>query len=371
MRVLHSALMLIPKSGILQQMRWEQEAADALGLPWDVRVFGPADGDADDPIRVHADPPSWRVPGRVHRVLAVRRAYYRWLLEAAPRHDLILLRHAMADPMEAGFIARCPVPVVTVHHTLEVPELSGQGGFLPMLKARVESWTGRRAISAAAGVVGVTDEVRRYERQRAAVPPDCSWVYPNGVSPEAPVADRRSGDVPRIVFVANTFSNWHGLDLLLQAVEASGEQFELHLVGAIREADRHKVECDSRIVCHGRLERQDLNDLYSGMWIGLSSFGLHRNGMREACTLKVREYLASGLPVYSGHRDVFPDSFPFYRSGPADMADILNFARAMRTVSRERIAGDSADHISKSQVLERLYRSLQGRFTARDLAGGS
>ena len=40
-KVLHAALMIHPTAGILNQMNWEQRAANDLELPWITRVFCP------------------------------------------------------------------------------------------------------------------------------------------------------------------------------------------------------------------------------------------------------------------------------------------------------------------------------------------
>ena len=61
--------------------------------------------------------------------------------------------------------------------------------------------------------------------------------------------------------------------------------------------------------------------------------------MTEACTLKVREYLRAGLPVYAGHRDsALPEISNYFRQGPAQWRAILEYARAVRPVSRATIA---------------------------------
>jgi hypothetical protein len=46
--------------------------------------------------------------------------------------------------------------------------------------------------------------------------------------------------------------------------------------------------------------------------IGIGTLGLHLKAMQEACALKVREYLAYGIPTIIGYRDTdFLTSAPF------------------------------------------------------------
>ena len=80
--------------------------------------------------------------------------------------------------------------------------------------------------------------------------------------------------------------------------------------------------------------------------------------MREACTLKVREYLMLGIPVYAGYTDVFPESFRFYKKGEADIEAILNFAHSQRISSRIEICVASHPYINKEILLEKLYDEL-------------
>jgi len=81
-------------------------------------------------------------------------------------------------------------------------------------------------------------------------------------------------------------------------------------------------------------------------------------GMEEACTLKVREYLAVGLPVFSGYTDVFPEEFRFYRKGSASIEEILAYAREVSTCDKEQVASDASKYISKKSILERFYHDL-------------
>ncbi|MFX8895379.1 glycosyltransferase family 1 protein, partial [Acinetobacter baumannii] len=87
------------------------------------------------------------------------------------------------------------------------------------------------------------------------------------------------------------------------------DDFILHIVGDVSVEDELLAKKDSRVILHGPLTNIEISQLMSKMWIGLASFGLFRKRMKEACTLKVREYLNYGLPIYSGHKDIFPEEF--------------------------------------------------------------
>lgn len=368
MRVLHSAFMAHYEPGVLQQLIWESEAASSLGLDWFPRIFVPDDAGYDSSSRVVVIK---RIPGaggtnvaaRLLRWSALRRAYYEWLQSQVENYDLILLRHSLSDPFEARFIARQRVPVLTVHHTLELPELLGQGGFVGHLRASLEEVLGGRALRSARAIVGVTHEIERYEQSRLRSSRR-GFVYPNGIAYsglQGQICDKRE-DVPNIIFVASHFTPWHGLDLLLSDLENCGSDFVLHLVGRVFDADRERAAEDRRVVMHGLLKPAQIRDLTRRCDVGLASFALHRKGMQEACTLKVREYLAAGVPVYSGYRDVFPEHFRFYRNGKPEFSTILQFAMECRGASRGVVAESAYEYISKKVLLQKFYASLLEQF---------
>ena len=86
--------------------------------------------------------------------------------------------------------------------------------------------------------------------------------------------------------------------------------------------------------------------------------------MKQACTLKVREYLLRGVPVYAGYDDVFPDGFRAYRKGPASISLILSYAREVRQLPRLDVVHEAEKFISKKILLEGLNRWLDDNFEA-------
>jgi hypothetical protein len=112
-------------------------------------------------------------------------------------------------------------------------------------------------------------------------------------------------------------------------------------------------------VAHGKKDAAFIRRKTAEAWVGLSSFALHRQNMRQACTLKVREYLRLGLPVYAGYQDVFQDTFPYFRQGECNMADLLHYAREVRTSSPVAVAAAARPYIDKKVLLGSLYESLR------------
>jgi hypothetical protein len=62
-------------------------------------------------------------------------------------------------------------------------------------------------------------------------------------------------------------------------------------------------EPPKNVVLHGALPTDQYVRIMQRADAGIGTLALHRNGMSEASPLKVREYLASGLPVIIGYTD--------------------------------------------------------------------
>jgi hypothetical protein len=163
----------------------------------------------------------------------------------------------------------------------------------------------------------------------------------------------------QIVFVASLFIEWHGLDKVVAAAKRSSRDFILHVVGAIDDKDLlSEAQSCPKIQLHGMLTPGQLTALELRCDIGLGSFALERKGMKEACPLKVRNYLSEGLSVYAGHPDIFPDSFPYYREGDCDFDAVTDFALETRSVSRSQVEQAAQPYIDKQQLVRGLYEFL-------------
>jgi hypothetical protein len=103
--------------------------------------------------------------------------------------------------------------------------------------------------------------------------------------------------------------------------------------------------------------------------VAIGSLGLYRAKLQEASTLKVREYLARGIPTILGYRDTdFPEWAPFLLQIPnsADgvrrsLNEIEAFVRSSRggRVPRDRIRhlDVAAKEAARLVFLEQVARS--------------
>lgn len=364
MKILHTAALLRPPLGVVNQMAWEQSAARALRADWEVKIFCPAGLEGGKGVFRHSALVRTRRGATPLRKafdwFLLRWEYHRWLKEMEASVDAFVLRHYVHDPFQLWFIANCSKPVYVVHHTLEVPELRSSEGLRGRLRAALESLFGRYSIRRCAATIGVTAEIIEYEKSRAGVPAKRAWLYPNGILLTGQTPTDRRSNVPELLFVAGAFAHWQGLDRLLDAAERCQHAFILHLVGELSDSDRKRALADPRIILHGCKTHEDIAQIAASCWVGLSSFALDRKAMQQACTLKVREYLMMGLPVCAGYDEVFPDGFAFYRKLGPDMVAILDFARETRGLTRQAVIAGSREHIDKIELLDGLLAQIAG-----------
>lgn len=350
MRVLHSAYMLGHIPGIVSQMMQEKRVAHEIGLDWATKIY--ANGDENDALFVkHGNKPKRKLKHRI--------AYYQWLSDVCRNYDVLLLRYIAADPLQYLFLKRHQVTTYTVHHTKEVDEvLTARSGY-GFLKALVEIWCGRLALKNCSGIVGVTSEIAEWQHCRAGFPKVPVFTYPNAAPDIAAVASDARRTPHEVLFVAsNLDAPWHGLDLLLKSISSCGRSFVLHVVGTASEKLARMLKSDQRIRYHGTMAATEISLVAARCTVGISGLAQNRRGLQQACTLKVREYLALGLPAYSTYEEMFPDNFPYYRNGTPNMLSILSFADEVSSVSREEVRAAAWPYIDKRRILSGLYSCL-------------
>lgn len=368
MKVLHCAFISSPEPGILQQMSWEQESAKEMEFIWDVALCVPAsaeNGSFNNLIIKHLSYKKSNLffLSSLLNFFRSRFAFVKWLNGVAGNYDVVLLRYIPSDFVTYFFLSSRSTRFFSVHHTLDAVEILSSGYKIKsFFKYFLNYFVFKKCAEISSGFVAVTPEIADYVT-KASLKRKPFFVYPNGLSVKKETSlreDLRSNDLPEILFVASTFVPWHGLDLILKDVFTSNQKFILHLIGNIFEDDLKIARQDSRIVIHGVLSQAEIQKISSKCWVGLSSFALHRKGMRQACTLKVREYLENGLCIYSGHEDVFPSSFPYYKVGSPSIDDIIFYAKKMRSVSRDDVRLKAIPYINKREMLSSLYSWLKG-----------
>lgn len=357
MKVLHTALMQYYSSGVVSQMYSEYIAAKNLGINYEVKIFMPQQ---DIPDRYKEIIEFFQIENsiKIKIWLEIRKKYYGWLISKKNSTDVYILRYVMYDPYQYLFVKNNDKKVYLVHHTLEIPELrlNGIKGYIQSL---LEIYWGNKSIKSSFGIVGVTNEIVNYEILRSKCDNKLGIVYSNGISlSNLDILDLRESNTPEVLFVASYFYDWHGLDLLIKEMKKSDQNIIIHIVGKVRDSDLEDLNKDKRFIVHSSLSHSQIKKISARCWIALGSFALFRNRIKEGSTLKVREYLSNGLPVYSGHKDIFPEDFKFYKYESLDIENMVIFAHEMRRVNKVEVRKEAEKYISKEILLKDFYNKI-------------
>lgn len=349
MKILHIGYSGHMQPGVLQQLEFERQAAVELGLDWDIAFFSHGKESNSFVYTTGKEKKGGGFFLKVYLYFLLRITVVKWLLKYRCQYDVVLIRYMAGDPflLCLGFLVK---NFVTVHHTIEEHEIKLNNSAGRVLGIMMEFLASKFFISRAKGVVAVTGEILKYEFSRSSC--RVGFVYPNGVriDDKQVLSDSRNGKA-KFIFCGARDYPWNGLDYVYQELEKYPSlDFELHIVGDIEES-----LIDSRVIYHGVLEQEALKCLYPKMDIGLGTFALYRQGMREACSLKSREYLLNGLPVIADHRDsAIPEAFPFYVNTYFDLNESIDLAMRSRQIAKDRIYIEASPYLDKREWLRKL-----------------
>jgi len=229
-------------------------------------------------------------------------------------YDTVILRYPNGDPSGESFMKEHRI--ITEHHSTEIPEyrshLSEKGSlsikFMKLVRLGLEKRYGSRILESAAGIIGVTNEIKIYELGRISrFLPSC--VIPNGITvDDISFTGFKPFDGKRldIVMMVSSMQPWQGLDRLVRSVcrYRGSVGISLHVLGNVKRENLPQDVPDlSRIRLHGYMDRKNLDDVMKDMNLAFSTLGLFRKNMEEACSLKTREYTARGIPYVLGYED--------------------------------------------------------------------
>lgn len=194
-----------------------------------------------------------------------------------------------------------------------------------------------RVLSNATGMVFVTRELaakfRSFQKPMAVIGNSIDLSnYPHLPAPE--------NSVPRLVFIGTPGQTWHGIDKIAVLAKRF-PTWHFDLIGVDT-----GLETLPNVQLHGLLGRSQYTQLIAQADAAIGTLALHRKGMGEACPLKVREYLAHGIPVIIGCEDTdFPEAVPF----------LLRLENSERNI------------IDESGAIEAFVSTWQGRRVMREV----
>lgn len=156
-----------------------------------------------------------------------------------------------------------------------------------------------------------------------------------------------------------SFQRHHGYERIIKGIteyyaQGGTRRIVLDLVGGGDECNNYRKmveECSiqDHVVFWGPKHGEELTKIYEQADIGLGSFAFYKIGLELASSLKLREYLARGLPIIAGSRqDLFSEeTFPYYLEFPNDDSSV-NMNRIVDFYDRVYHSAESYDQVVRN-----------------------
>lgn len=357
MKVLNLTCVRELTNGQRKQLYFEYESSKKMSLDWTVKAFHNGetiDGRFEEKIQ------------KFFNIIILRNlSAWLYMLKHQKNYDVIINRHMTFDPFVLifGWFIKNRF---TVHHAKEIQELKlVRKGWKGIIASFAEKLTGYISLKQVKGAICVTQDIAIYQKNRANLK---TFLYPNGINLSSinVTEDKRIDNEINIVFMCGTFSPWHGLDLLLDSVLENLEfiqtnNVKIHLIGKVLEKELDFIKMNKLpIILYGLLSSEEYIKVLKKCDIGVDSLALNRKQLSEASALKVREYLAFGLPIYSAYKDTsIPLNFEYYKIDKVDIKEMVLFAKEIKKVSRQEVRSASEKYISKEILLKTLYDEIE------------
>lgn len=283
--------------------------------------------------------PAGGAPGRLLRAPALCRRIRAW------QPDLIYFRYAYHAPGLPALFRDFPtVAEINSDDQREYPLTLGR------LQNLYHRFTRRRVLAPVRGFVPVTRELA----QRFASFGQPSLVVANSIDLDSfsTLAPADTSAPVHLAFLGSPGTPWHGLDRLGELAALLPEA-TIDIIGCARSEWDPASAPPPNLIFHGHLTRDRYQPLLQQATAALGTFGLYRKGMHEACPLKVREYLALGLPVITAYEDTdIPPDAAYCLRLPNDTASLApHRARLVSFIDHwrsHRVPRSSISHLDTS-----------------------
>ncbi|WP_461533207.1 glycosyltransferase [Sinomicrobium sp.] len=145
-----------------------------------------------------------------------------------------------------------------------------------------------------AGIAAVTFEIEeKYKDMK-------SGVFPNSINVGGYRECKKGTTEQRILFIGSPGMPWHGVDILVELATKMPEVY-FDIIGI--SASEFASTVPDNVHFYGYLNKSEYLPLFEKARATVASLAFFRNGMNEACPLKVREYLACCKPVILPYKD--------------------------------------------------------------------
>ncbi|MBK7638874.1 MAG: hypothetical protein IPJ22_02140 [Bacteroidetes bacterium] len=228
----------------------------------------------------------------------------------------------------------------------------------------------------AKGGIGVTDEISLYESKRGKGAYQ-TFTVSNGINvskiPLKPKIEYNKSQID-LIMMSSTANDWHGVDRLIKGLISykGATKVKVHLIGNFTSTVKSLIKVnklDEDVVFYPKTFGEDLNNLLFKMHIGIGSLGMHRIPLKQGSVLKVKEYMAMGMPFIIAHDEIDlidkEDISKYYLQFPADdsaidIQRIVDFADIIFKEEnyRENIRNLAFKYVDMSVKMKQLFEVI-------------
>lgn len=166
---------------------------------------------------------------------------------------------------------------------------------------------------------------------------------------------------------------WHGYERIIKGLgnwhNEKSQRYILDFVGDEGDGSLSKwkdlvreLGLEEQVIFHGRMTGEALTEMYNNATIGLSSLAMYKVGFQYGSVLKLREYMARGLPFVYAHDDPHvSDKLPWCLKIPNDNSPV-NMDCVDDFVSRleheERLTDRMREYAEDNMTWESQFKSV-------------
>lgn len=185
--------------------------------------------------------------------------------------------------------------------------------------------------------------------------------------------EQRDSDTKIHILAVASMCEWHGYERIIKGLHEwkneRKEQYVIDLVGDEGDGSLTKwkklteeLELQSQVLFHGRMTGDKLTEIYNRATIGLCSLAMYKIGFTDGSVLKLREYMARGLPFVYAHNDPHMNmNMPWCLKIPNDdspvcMDDVDEFVK--NVISMDRLSDTMRNYAKDNMSWETQFTSI-------------
>lgn len=177
---------------------------------------------------------------------------------------------------------------------------------------------------------------------------------------EISISNRNKDNSSVNLLAVATFMKCQGYERIIEGLyqyykNTNNKDVVLHMIGDGDELNYYKkmveeYNLSKSVVFYGRLSGHQIDEIYDITDISLGGFGNYKKKLNRSSALKIREYLAKGLPIASGiTQDIFDGTDVSFHLQYSNDSSVVDIARMLRWYD---------DLIQKNDGIENLRRVI-------------